>query len=284
MADDISPISIPQNSVEIIDVYEEVFLLYTEGIPSEWQHKQIISQKEVYVDVMIDDRLIIKIAQNQSLLAARGATGTVLWNPSIMLSKFMFNHRKWLNLSPDKTKVLELGSGCGLTGISLATSLVKLMALTDQATVLPHLWKNVKRNLNDDLILSKVLVIELNWGEEIDKNILSEHWDYVIASDCIYNEFIVNSFVETLVKLCNYNRLIKINEGGQDVDEMIKMTKPTIAIISLELRSDIVHLEFLNEMKRKNFIMWRLPNSMLGSDFEKGYVIYIAWIRDGSGS
>ncbi|CAG8471257.1 7437_t:CDS:2 [Dentiscutata heterogama] len=285
MADDnitlTSPISIPQNSVEVIDADEEVFHLYTEGCPLEWQYNPIISQKDAYIDVMIDDQLIIKIAQNQSLLSVSGTTGTVLWNSSIMLSKFMFAYRKWLNLSIDKTNILELGSGCGLTGISLANTLVKLIALTDQATMLPHLWKNVKRNLNSDLISSKVLVAELVWGEEIDKDILSQHWDYIIASDCIYNEFIVGAFVETLAKLCNNDKFVKRihGESVQD-DERIKEVKPTIVIIAVQLRSDIVHLEFLKEMKRRNFIMWRLPNSMLGSDFEKGFVIYIAWTKN----
>ncbi|CAG8715228.1 1921_t:CDS:2 [Racocetra persica] len=284
MADDnitlISPISIPQNSVEVIDADEEVFFLYTEGCPLEWKHEQIMSQKDAYIDVMIDDQLIIKIAQNQSLLSVNGTTGTVVWNSSIMLSKFMFTHRSWLNLSADKTKILELGSGCGLTGISLAATLVKLIALTDQATMLPHLWKNVKRNLDRNLISSKVLVVELAWGEEIDRDILSEHWDYIIASDCIYNEFIVNAFVETLARLCNNNKFAKqIHEESLQNDNNERI-QPTIAIIAMELRSEIVHLEFLKEMKRKNFIMWRLPNTMLGSDFEKGYAAYIAWTKD----
>ncbi|CAG8721312.1 947_t:CDS:1, partial [Racocetra fulgida] len=152
----------------------------------------------------------------------------------------------------DKTKILELGSGCGLTGISLAATLVKLIALTDQATMLPHLWKNVKRNLDRNLISSKVLVVELAWGEGIDRDILSEHWDYIIASDCIYNEFIVNAFVETLARLCNHNKFAKrIHEESvqNDNDERIKKIQPTIAIIAMELRSEIVHLEFLEEMK-----------------------------------
>src|ERR1043166_8136579 len=184
------------------------------------------------------DKISVNISQNQSLLSVRGTTGTVLWDSSIMLAKFMNNHQMWLKLSTEKTKILELGSGCGLTGISLVP-LVKLMALTDQANVLPHLWKNVKRNLGKDYL--NVIVTELLWGEEIDKDILQHHWDFVIASDCIYNEFIVDSFIKTLTKICLCRKNNEIH--------------PTIAIIALELRSDAVHLVFLEKMNE--FMMWR---------------------------
>ncbi|RIA91842.1 putative methyltransferase-domain-containing protein [Glomus cerebriforme] len=252
------PISIPQDSIKINDAYEEVFLLFTEGRPLEWQHNRVVTQKENCVEVLIDDNISVNILQNQSLLSLRGTTGTVLWDSSIMLAKFMNNHRMWLKLSTEKTKILELGSGCGLTGISLVP-LVKLVALTDQENVLPHLWKNVKRNFEKDNL--NAIVTELLWGEEIDKDILQHHWDFVIASDCIYNEFIVNAFIKTLTKICLYRKNKKI--------------QPTIAIIALELRSDTVHLEFLEKLNE--FVLWRLPNSMYGKEFNRGYVIYVAW-------
>ncbi|CAG8466379.1 12985_t:CDS:2 [Funneliformis mosseae] len=244
----ILPVSIPQDGIEIDDAYEEVFSLFTEGRPLEWQHNRAVIQNKDYVEVLIDDNINVKISQNQSLLSVRGSTGTVLWDSSILLTKFMNDHRTWLNLSIEKTKILELGSGCGLAGISLVP-LVNLMALTDQANVLSHLWKNVKRNLNEDY--SKVIVTELSWGKEIDKEILQHHWDFIIASDCIYNEFIIDDFVKTLTKICLYG----IN------------LYPTIVIIALELRSDTVHLEFLEKMNE--FVMWRLPNSMYRREFNR---------------
>ncbi|CAG8454114.1 14267_t:CDS:2 [Acaulospora morrowiae] len=274
-----SPISIPHGAVQVIDPYEEVFLLYTEGRPLEWKHNRVVSQKKNYVEVTIDDRTTVNIGQSQSLLSARGTTGSVLWDSSIMLSRLMITNREWLGLSTEKTNVIELGSGCGLTGIALSSH-VRLMALTDQASMIPHLWKNVKRNLGNQN--SKVIVTELMWGEDIDKDIIRQHWDYVIASDCIFNESINVSFVETLVKLC----------GGVGGDNS-KTTRPastsdesgredlqrTVVIIALELRSDEVHSNFLEEMTvKRNFMMWRLPTSMYGSEFEKGYAVYVAWI------
>ncbi|GBC09255.1 hypothetical protein RclHR1_08710007 [Rhizophagus clarus] len=260
----IFPISIPQDSIKIDDVYEEVFLLFTEGCPLEWQHNRIVTQKKDYVEVLIDDNISVNISQNQSLLSVRGTTGTVLWDSSIMLAKFMNNHHMWLNFSTEKTKILELGSGCGLTGISLVP-LVNLVALTDQANVLPHLWKNVKRNLGKDY--RNVIVTELLWGEEIDKDILKHHWDFVIASDCVYNEFILDDFITTLTKICRCG-----NNNNEN--------HPTIVVIALELRSDTTHLVFLEKMN--DFVIWRLPNSMYGKEFSRGYVLYVAWLKKNS--
>jgi hypothetical protein len=106
-----------------------------------------------------------------------------------------------------------------------------------------------------------VIVTELLWGEEIDKDILQHHWDFVIASDCVYNEFIHDAFIKTLTKICLYEKNDEIH--------------PTIAIIALELRSDTTHLIFLEKMNE--FVMWRLPNSMYGEEFGRGYVVYVAW-------
>lgn len=50
----IFPISIPQDSIKIDDIYEEVFLLFTEGRPLEWQHNRVVTQKKDYVEVLIN--------------------------------------------------------------------------------------------------------------------------------------------------------------------------------------------------------------------------------------
>ena len=50
----IFPISIPKGAIKIDDIYEEVFLLFTEGCPLEWQHNRVVTQKKDYVEVLID--------------------------------------------------------------------------------------------------------------------------------------------------------------------------------------------------------------------------------------
>lgn len=177
-----------------------------------------------------------------------------------MLTKLIINHKEWLNLSVEETNILELGSGCGLLGIAIS-DYIKLMMLTDQPSILPHLWKNVKKNDKSQ----RVTVTELVWGsrEGIDKDIIKHNWDYIIASDCIFNESLNILLVETLEKLC----------VGRNTNQ-----NKTVVIISLELRSDNVLQNFLEEMLKKNFVIWRLPNSMYGPEFEKGFVVYIAWI------
>ena len=49
-----SPISIPQDATKVDDTYEEVFLLFTEGRPLEWQHNRAVMQKKDHVEFLID--------------------------------------------------------------------------------------------------------------------------------------------------------------------------------------------------------------------------------------
>ncbi|CAG8507502.1 5693_t:CDS:10 [Ambispora gerdemannii] len=285
------PIEMPKDAVKVGEAHEEVFLLYTEGKPVEWQHNRVVEQKKECVNVMLDDTHTITIYQSQSLLSLRGSTGSVLWDPSILLSRLFLSQyaQSFFNFSTDHTHILELGAGCGLVGITLAP-LVKSITLTDQQMVLPLLWKNVKRNLGEDVARSgKVSVVELVWAKGnkenggIDRDIMRQRWDYVVVCDCVYNEFIVDILVATIARCCRAGRgKYKFNYQGKDLDtseqEEGQRVKSTIAIIALELRADTVHWFFLEELV-KLFFVWRLPARMLDQEFEKGYVVYLCWLK-----
>ncbi|CAG8534164.1 7321_t:CDS:2 [Ambispora leptoticha] len=287
---DLVSIEMPKDAVKVNEAYEEVFLLYTEGKPVEWKHNRVVEQKKECVNVMLDDAHTVTIYQSQSLLSLRGSTGSVLWDPSILLSRLFLSKdaQSFFNLSTEHTHILELGAGCGLVGITLAP-LVKSITLTDQQMVLPLLWKNVKRNLGEDVANGKVSVVELVWTKGnkedggIDRDIMRQRWDYVVVCDCVYNEFIVDILVATIARCCRAGRgKYKFDYQGKGLDpdeqEVVQSVKNTIAIIALELRSDTVHWSFLEELV-KMFFVWRLPARMLDQEFEKGYVVYLCWLK-----
>ncbi|KAG9286700.1 hypothetical protein G9A89_012250 [Geosiphon pyriformis] len=298
-------LTIPKDAVKVREPYEEVFLLYTEGRPADWRHNRVVEQKKEVVEVRLNETHTITISQSQSLLSLRGSTGSVLWDPSVLLSRlFLSSHgQTFFKLSRDRTHILELGSGCGLVGITLAP-LVKSITLTDQAMILPLLWKNVKRNLGEEIARSdKVSVVELIWAKGpkehggIDRDVMRQRWDYVIICDCVYNEYVVEILVATIGRCCRAgiyryyeNALLEDqmqivcelndDDNGKNLNQDKKQaSKRTIAIVALELRSDTVHLAFLEEMI-KYFYIWRLPQRMLDLEFEKGYVVYLCWLKN----
>ncbi|CAJ0869133.1 9154_t:CDS:2 [Entrophospora sp. SA101] len=277
-----NPILIPQDAIKVENAYEEVFFLYTVGNPLEWEHNQVISQKKDYIGI---NQTTITIFQNQSELSKIGSTGSVLWDSSVLLLKFLIKHHDWLNFSIEKTKIIELGSGCGLIGIGVMP-FVKIFMMTDQISMIKHIWKNVNYK-------NRIFAKELNWSTEneklIDKEIINQNWNYVVSSDCIYNEFIVDSFVGMLIKLCKSKNHILTspffvdNDGGGSDDSdsndgRNKKNNTTIVVISLKLRSDNVHLVFMEKFL-ESFVIWRMPNSMFGDEFRNGYVIYLAWLK-----
>lgn len=269
------PFKIPSEFTLIEDVYDELFHLYSESDQSKWQHNHAVKQKEGLVEIEVENvkghkPLQFTVMQNQSLLSKRGITGSVLWDSSIMLSNMFTQHQTFFGLDAGKTRVLELGSGCGLLGITLA-SLVKEVVLTDQYEMLPQLVKNIRRNLGDR---SNTQVAELLWGDALPRDLRKGSVDYIVASDCVYHEALTGKLVKTLSDLCE---LSDANKLSSFQDTGVASTR-TCFVLGQELRSDTVHLEFLTALNEK-FIVYRIPPTLVMEDFQNGYCIYFGCLR-----
>ncbi|KAF9972117.1 hypothetical protein BGZ73_004813 [Actinomortierella ambigua] len=225
-----------------------------------------------------------------------------------------------LVFDPRSTSILELGSGCGLLGIVLV-ELCRRLLLTDQSAVLPLLMKNLKKNLdkryfaqnttstsnsaqqakrdksssvtsspnNTAAPLCQLQIQELVWGQDLDVDLKrGVGFDFVIATDVIYNEAIIPLLVRTLAELCRVRERARREERmdmdldveeGQSRGERPKKLAKTVVLLAQELRTDYVHLSFLEKMKAEGFRMVRMPLAMLDPEFHGGYVIYACWLR-----
>ncbi len=201
-------------------------------------------------------------------------------------------------LSTNST-VLELG--CGVSGIvALATSTkVGRYIATDQEYVFKILKSNLEENASrsqrsrkppqrqvkskpvsyaDSTRSSNIEILALDWESNSVSSLpdllgsespgASREIDAVVACDCIYNEALIDPFVQTCVDIC---RLPKA-----------AMTEnPTICIIAQQLRSHAVFETWLLAFQ-KMFRVWRVPDQLLtvGLLDGSGYVIHIAILRD----
>ncbi|KAF9318541.1 hypothetical protein BG003_011085 [Podila horticola] len=214
-----------------------------------------------------------------------------------------------LVFDPEHTSILELGSGCGLLGIVLA-EFCKELLLTDQAPVLPLLVKNLRKNLDkkyfendaqkststsssskksqaspangseDAVKPCHIQVQELVWGQELDQDLKrGQGVDFVIATDVVYNESVVPKLVQTLKDLCEIRR--QIRKQAMSTGESFgrnNIPQRTVVLLGQELRTDYVHLAFLEGMEQAGFRMVRIPRRMMDADYQSGYVVYAFYL------
>jgi len=107
-------------------------------------------------------------------------------------------------LSPDNHQVLnviELGTGCGLVGLALASIVPKshvVMTDTSEVIELVNVWNILEL---DFATSSKVAFEILNWDEPLRSSISSINFELILLADCIYNADSTPALVRTISAL-----------------------------------------------------------------------------------
>lgn len=191
--------------------------------------------------------------------------------------------------------VVELG--CGISGLMALTLRKKIgrFVATDLDYVLRGLRKNLAENgvtmsegptnarsksvssskskqqrgssKEDSKELEDVLTLDLDWstctpGYLEDSLPDKDAVDCVLACDCIYNEALVEPFVQTCADLCSLR-----NEAP-------------LCVVAQQLRSDLVFEAWLKAFIRR-FHVYRMPDDLLSPGLRSGmgYVIHVGSLR-----
>ncbi|KAG5361489.1 Protein-lysine N-methyltransferase EFM6 [Yarrowia sp. C11] len=124
--------------------------------------------------------------------------GGKLWPAGEMLAYYLL--RKGIQNYP---RVLEIGSGTGLTGLAIALSESAPENLkvwvTDQENMIPLMNQNIELNNLQDKVVAEVL----DWGEELPSFLEGQPVDLVLAADCVYLESAFPLLEKTLIDLSN---------------------------------------------------------------------------------
>ncbi|KAG0132629.1 hypothetical protein HOY82DRAFT_669419 [Tuber indicum] len=291
---------------EIHDTYEESITLFATKPPS--KDLGFLDPKSPSVNITIGAR-DLTIQQSPSVLSSpRG----VLWKVTPIFADYLsypgnafFSH----GVLSSRSTVLELGCGvAGVLGLTLGSSgRVRGYFLSDQEYVLKLLRRNLEENTPPAVAQRKggarvkgsamVRTLAIDWEKD---RITREHpvlkegvpFDAVIACDCIYNEALVEGFVEALEEACRElsaaSSLSARAAGGRDSGSTLSEgaggegeAKPTLAVIAQELRSPEVFEAWL-ERFRKSFHTYRIPDSLLTPEINSssGYCIHVGILRD----
>nr|XP_025641702.1 protein N-lysine methyltransferase METTL21A isoform X5 [Arachis hypogaea] len=163
--------------------------------------------------------------------------GTTVWDSSLVFAKFLERNCRKGRFSPAKLKgkrVIELGAGCGVSGFGMALLGCDVI-VTDQKEVLPLLQRNVERNIsrvmqkNPDLngdnslqaniffleSFGSIKVAELQWGDESHIKAVDPPFDYIIGTDVVYVEHLLEPLLQTILALSGPRTTILMDETYQ---------------------------------------------------------------------
>ena len=143
-------------------------------------------------DIYINKDLSVKLTE-QTLFAADGGEGLHLWEASVVLTRYCLQNKEIFK----NKDIIELGTGCGLLGISI----LKQIPLINHYTFSDY-QDSVINNLNTNLIRNKLKdnkkydILKLDWRdyEKIDLK-----YDIILGSELIYQ----GGYIQELAKLIN---------------------------------------------------------------------------------
>ncbi|KAL1201918.1 Calmodulin-lysine N-methyltransferase [Cardamine amara subsp. amara] len=179
--------------------------------------------------------------------------GTTVWDASMVFAKYLGKNCRKGRFSPSKLKgkrVIELGAGCGVAGFAMAILGCDVVT-TDQKEVLPLLKRNVEWNTSTILQMNpasfgSLRVAELDWGNEDHIRAVEPPFDYVIGTDVVYSEQLLEPLLHTILALSG---------------------PKTTVMLGYEIRSTIVHDKML-QMWKDNFEVKTIPRSKMDGEYQ----------------
>jgi len=161
--------------------------------------------------------------EEQTLFKADGGEGLHLWESSILLSRVIYNNKSRF----ENKSIIELGSGCGLIGISCLkyTNCIKLTFSDYLDQILDNLVNNLKKNsldhkhVQDEFPSSndsnseldycplcfkdRAGLLKLDWRDY--QSYSGETYDFVIGSELVYIGGYIEELANTIAILLNEN-------------------------------------------------------------------------------
>jgi len=284
---------------EVEDPVEETFLLFSQ--PVLFQNLGFVDAKATDLEVSVSGR-DLNIVQSPGLLSSNrkeGTTGAVVWKITPLFAEWITSDSNILF----RTAVLDRNSivlelGCGISGIvavMLAPKIGRYIA-TDQDYVFKLLKPNIEDNASKGNASTKskrkgkttvackpghsranIEVIALDWEASLVSNLSTligpgfddraHTLDALIACDCVYNEALIDPFVQTCAEIC---QSAKAAATG----------KLAVCLIAQQLRSDSVFEAWLLAF-HKVFRVWRVSDELCidGLKQGSGFVVHVGVLR-----
>ncbi|XP_056870422.1 protein-lysine N-methyltransferase EEF2KMT [Takifugu flavidus] len=153
---------------------------------------------QCYKSYLLPSGDAVSLLENVALISV-GTTGLVTWEAALYLAEWALDHQE---IFTNRT-VLELGSGLGLTGITVCRYCRPSRYIFSDCHpgVLQRLRTNIKLNGLMEETPSLVSVEELDWMAVTEEQIKQIEADVIIAADVVYDPDVVPSLMKLLSNL-----------------------------------------------------------------------------------
>uniref|UniRef100_A0AAV1TS95 Uncharacterized protein n=1 Tax=Peronospora matthiolae TaxID=2874970 RepID=A0AAV1TS95_9STRA len=187
--------------------------------------------------------------------------GGSIWTSGELLAAYLVLQRESYRLIFTNACVVELGSGTGYVGLTVAACFRPAhVYLTDLETHLRGLRRNVKRNAGKVRPGVQVHVLELSWGSSEQQTSLLE---MVASTNAAGSETLKAAQVDVIL--------------GTDVAYMQELYVPLLhtinrlatsrTVILLGLNRDDTGVAFFQQLERDGFEYYRIPDSKLPKEY-----------------
>jgi len=216
--------------------YEELYDLFTSLLFSSNDK----STELFYKSYLLDTQFIT--IQEKAVSLSEGTTGLVTWLAGEHLAKWCLANTQLFS----QKRVLELGSGCGLTGLAvLSLNQAEWFTFTDvHDSVLTYIQNNVEIN-NRGLETNCCDVRYLSWDEPSSWG--NSSYDIILGADIVFDVAIVPCLVDTLSFF--------LSQPPDDKGEC-----SPVAYISSTVRNESTYSSFLEELKLKELTFQELDS------------------------
>ncbi|XP_051244604.1 protein-lysine N-methyltransferase EEF2KMT isoform X2 [Dicentrarchus labrax] len=177
------------------DPLDELYDALAEVVGAEDTTECYKSYLLVLVSVLQPSGDAVSLLENVALIS-EGTTGLVTWEAALYLAEWALDHRQVFS----GRTVLELGSGVGLSGITICRSCSpRRFVFSDcHPRVLQTLRSNVELN---GLTPPSVGVEEVDWTAASEEQLERIGADVVIAADVVYDPDVAGSLVKLLSRI-----------------------------------------------------------------------------------
>ncbi|GLD72419.1 protein-lysine N-methyltransferase EEF2KMT isoform X1 [Lates japonicus] len=153
---------------------------------------------ECYKSYLLPGGDAVSLLENVALIS-EGTTGLVTWEAALYLAEWALDHQQAFT----GRTVLELGSGVGLTGITICRSCSpnRFVFSDCHPSVLQKLRANVQLNGLTEQETPTVSVEELDWTAATEEQLRQIGADTVIAADVVYDPDVVGHLVKLLSQI-----------------------------------------------------------------------------------